>query len=59
MEGTGELALSISNAESARPLTESTFKDGMEKSGKRERRNLLIGTAIGIAGLLIGLAGII
>ena len=59
MEGTGELALSISNAESARPLTDSTFKDGMEKSRKRERRNLLIGTAIGIAGLLIGLAGII
>ena len=55
----GELALSIANAESALPLTESTFKDEMEKSAKRERRNLFIGTAIGIAGLLIGLASII
>ena len=53
-----QLARSISKAESGQPLTESTFKEEMEKSERRELRNLIIGAAIGVAGLLIGLAGL-
>ena len=48
-----DIAQGIRDAESGKPLTESTFKEEMEKADKRARLHLVIGIAIGVIGILI------
>ena len=48
-----DIAQGIRDAENGKPLTESTFKDEMEKADKRARLYLVIGIVIGVIGILV------
>lgn len=49
------VAQGIEDAESGKPLTESTFKDEMEKSRKREIWYFIAATGIALVGIIISL----